>query len=101
MTLALWPPALQFQLSALLFVCLLFFLVLLFVVVLSDTPKQNQGQGLVDCKLVQAPQHIIADRAKAAFLFWLFSDFRCGVPLFIVILVIYKYIKIGKNRCYC
>ena len=31
---------------------------------------------------------------KAALLFWLFSEFRCGVPLFIVILVIYKF----KNR---
>ena len=27
-------------------------------------------------------------------LFWFFGDFRCGVPLFIVILVMYKY----KNR---
>ena len=27
-------------------------------------------------------------------LFWLFSDFRCGVPIFIVILIIYEY----KNR---
>ena len=36
----------------------------------------------------------IAGRPKAALLFWLVSDFRCGVPLFIVILVIYKY----KNR---
>ena len=26
---------------------------------------------------------------KAAFLFWFFDDFRCGVPLFIVIFVIY------------
>ena len=32
--------------------------------------------------------------SKAALLFWLLSDFRCGVPLFIVILVIYKY----RNR---
>ena len=31
---------------------------------------------------------------KAALLFWFFGDFRCGVPLFIVILVMYKY----KNR---
>ena len=30
--------------------------VLLFVVVLSGEPKQKQGQGLVDRKLVQAPQ---------------------------------------------
>ena len=36
----------------------------------------------------------IAGRPKAALLFWFFGDFRCGVPLFIVILVIYKY----KNR---
>ena len=38
--------------------------------------------------------NFIAGCPKAALLFWLFSDFRCGVPLFIVILVIYKY----KNR---
>ena len=31
---------------------------------------------------------------KAAFLFWFFGDYRCNLPLFIVILVIYKY----KNR---
>ena len=30
-------------------------------------------------------------RPKAALLFWFFGDFRCGLPLFIVILVIYKY----------
>ena len=30
---------------------------------------------------------------KAALLFWFFSNFRCGMPLFIVILVIYKYTK--------
>ena len=41
---------------ALLFVCVLFVLFLLFVVVLSGEPKQNQGRGLVDRKLVQAPQ---------------------------------------------
>ena len=38
--------------------------------------------------------NFIAGRPKAALLFWFFGDFRCGVPLFIVILVIYKY----KNR---
>ena len=31
-------------------------------------------------------------------LFWFFDGFRCGVPLFIVICVIYN-IKIVKNRC--
>ena len=32
---------------------------------------------------------------SAALLFWFFGDFRCGVPLFIIILVIhvYKYKK--------
>ena len=30
----------------------------------------------------------------AALLLWFFGDFRCGVPLFIDILVVYKY----KNR---
>ena len=94
--LALWPPALQFQLAALLFVC-----VFLFVVVLSGDPKQNQGRGLVDRKLVQAPpppppppSNFIAGRPKAALLCWFFGDFRCGVSLFIVILVTYKY----RNR---
>ena len=51
--LALWPSALQYQLSALLFICVLF---LLFVVVLSGEPEQNQGRGLVDLKQVQVPQ---------------------------------------------
>ena len=31
----------------------------------------------------------IAGRPKATLLFWLFGGFRCGVPLFIVMLVIY------------
>ena len=54
----------------------------------------------MDRKLVQAPSNFIAGRPNAALLFWLFSDFRCGVPLFIVVLailvihVIHKY----KNR---
>ena len=36
----------------------------------------------------------IAGRPKVALLFWFFGDFRCGVLLFMVIHVIYKY----KNR---
>ena len=94
MILALWPPALQCQLPALLFVCVLCVLFLLFVVVLSGEQKQNQRRGLVDRKLVQAPSNFIAGRPKAALLFWFFGDFRCGVLLFMIILVIYKY----KNR---
>ena len=50
--------------------------------------------GLVVRKLVKAPSIFFPGHPKVALLFWLFSDFRCGVPLFIVILVIYKY----KNR---
>ena len=66
------------------------------VIVLSDEPRQNQGQGLVDRKLVEAPppSNFIAGRSKAALLFWFFGDFKCGVSLFIVIRVIYKY----RNR---
>ena len=54
-------------------------------------------RGLVDRKLIEAPsppRNFIAGLPKAALLFWVFSDFRCGVSLFIVILVLYKY----KNR---
>ena len=35
------------------------------------------------------PSNFIAGRPKATLLFWFFGGFRCGVPLFIVILVIY------------
>ena len=62
------------------------------VIVLSDDPRKNQGRGLVDRKLVKAPvppSNFIAGRPKAALMFWFFGDFRCGVPLFIVMLVIY------------
>ena len=48
----------------------LFVLFFLFVVVVSGEPKQKQGRGLVDHKLVQAPPVIyIAGRPKAALLF--------------------------------
>ena len=103
MILALWPAALQYQLPALLFVCVLIVLFLLFVVVLSGEPKQNQGRGLVDRKLDQAlppppppppPTNFIAGRPTADFLFLFFGDFRCSVLLFMVIRVVCKY----KNR---
>ena len=41
-----------------------------------------------------SPSNFIAGRPKVALLFGFFGDFRCGVLLFMVILVIYKY----KNR---
>ena len=34
-------------------------------------------------------KNTFAGRPKAALLFWFFGGFRCGVPLFIVMLVIY------------
>ena len=40
------------------------------------------------------PSNFTAGRPKAALLFWFLGDFRCGVPLFIVILIIYNI----KNR---
>ena len=43
----------------------------------------------VKLKKLKAPSNFIAGRPKAALLFWFFGGFRCGVPLFIVMLVIY------------
>ena len=40
---------------------------------MSGEPKQNQGRGLVDLKLVQAPSNFIAGRPKAALLFRFFE----------------------------
>ena len=87
--LALWPPVRRYQLPSLLFVCVLFVLFFLFLVVVSGEPMQKEGRGLVDHKLVHAPSNVIAGRPKAALLFWFFAGFRCGVPLFIVMLVVY------------
>ena len=81
-------PAARFA-SRLCFIRLFF---LFFIFVLSGELRQKQGRGLVDHKLVQAPQVIlIAGRPKAALLFWFFGDFRCGALLFMVVHVIYKY----------
>ena len=55
---------------------------------------------MVDRKLVQAPSSFIAGRPKAALLFWFLGDFNRGVPLLIVILVIYK-TEIGKIDVKC
>ena len=55
--------------------------VLLFVVVLSGDPKQKQGRGYVDRKLVQAPSNFFA----GSLLFWFFGDFRYGALLFMIV----------------
>ena len=36
---------------------------------------------------------------KAALLYWFFSDLRCGVPLFIVMILVRCKYKISKNKC--
>ena len=93
--LSLRSPVLQFQLTALLLVCVLFFFVLLFIVVLSGEPRQKQERGSVDHKLVQAPQYFLLPAVpRRLCCFWFFVDFRCGALLFMVTHVIYKY----KNR---
>ena len=52
-------------------------------------------------RLIEAPPPVILLLAvpRRLFCFGSLIDFRCGVSLFIVILVIYKNIKIGKQRC--
>ena len=70
------------------------FCILLFVVVLSGEPKQNQGRGFV-----RPPSYFIAGCPKAALLFWFFGDFRCVVLLFIIICITYIKIEKGKNSC--
>ena len=52
---------------------------------------RTKGEGWSTAK---PTSNYIAGRPKAALLVWFFSDFRCGVLLFIVLLVIYKY----RNR---
>ena len=94
MILALWPLALQYQLPALLFVCVLFVLFCyseLFSLVNQDRTK---GEGWSTANQLKPPCNFIAGRPKAALLFWFFGDLRCGALLFMVILVIYKH----KNR---
>ena len=51
---------------------------------------RKEGRTKGEGKLVKTPSNFIAGRPKAALLLWFFDDFRCGVLLFIVILVIYK-----------
>ena len=57
-------------------------------------PKCSNSNFWSTANSLKLPCNSIAGRPNAALLFWFFSDFICGVSLFIVILVIYKY----KNR---
>ena len=48
-----------------------------------------KGEGSSTSIKFKTPSNFIAGSPKAALLFWFFGGFRCGVPLFIVSLVIY------------
>ena len=48
-----------------------------------------KGEGWSTSNKFKPPSYFIAGRPKAALLNWFFGGFRCGVPLFIVMLVIY------------
>ena len=50
---------------------------------------RTKGEGWSTAKLFKPRGNFIAGRPKAALPFWFFGGYRCGVPLFIVILVIY------------
>ena len=66
---------------------------------MSEEPRQNKGRGSVGHELVEAPpSNFIAGHPKVALLFWFFGDFRRGVLIFIVILVINITIDISKFR---
>ena len=97
--LALWQPGILFQLLALLFVCFIRFLFVVRSRFYGEL-RQSQGRELVDRKLVKAtlPSNFIAGHPKAALLFWYFGDFKCGMLLFMVILVIYKWAVLCENR---
>ena len=47
------------------------------------------GARVVGRRLVEAPSNFIAGRSGAALLFWFFGGFGCGVPLLVVVSVIY------------
>ena len=81
------------QLPALLFVCVLFVLFLLFVVVFLGNQSRTKARVGPPQTSSRPPVTFIAGRPKAALLFWFFGDFRCGALLFMVIHVIYKYKK--------
>ena len=69
------------------------------LIVLSDVPIQNQGRGLIDRKLAKAPPRVILLLAVPKRLFCFGSLVVldvCGIPIFIVMLVIYEY-KSRKN----
>ena len=47
------------------------------------------GEGWSAAGWLRPPGGFVAGRPGAALLFWFFGGFGCGVPLFVVVLVIY------------
>ena len=77
----------------------LWYTFLLFVVVLPGEPRQKQGRGLVDHKLVEAPQYFLL-LAVPRRLFCFGSLVILDVARFCLWLFMLNInIKIGKNSC--
>ena len=55
--------------------------------------SRTKSKGWSTANKQKPPSNYIAGRPKAALLFWLFSDFRSGVLLFVALLVVYKNIN--------
>ena len=68
------PLALQCQLPALLFVCALFVLLLLYLFCLVNQSR-TKGEGWSIADWFKYPSNFIAGRPKAALLFWFFGGF--------------------------
>ena len=62
------------------------------VTVLSDQGR-TKGEGWLPANSLKlpTPRNFIAVRPRVALMYWFFGDFRYGVSLLIVILVLYKY----------
>ena len=71
------------------------------LIVLSDEPRQDQGRGLVDHRLVKAPPPpVILLLAGPRRLFWFGSLVVLDVVFrYLSLFLLYINIKIGKNRC--
>ena len=81
----------QFIFIYLFFIFLLFFLFIFLQYRVHPVHRLERFDKSLDSrvieyrKLILAHSNFIAVRPKAALLFWVVVDFRCGVPLFIVI----------------
>ena len=59
------------------------------VYVLEAVSDEFSGLAVNKRSIFLRWNNFIAGRPKSALLFWFFGGFRCGVPLFIVMQVIY------------